>query len=193
MTSHVKPFRTLNNLEAQPRPSQIEFRNVSKLYGNVAAVRELSLSVARGEFLTILGPSGSGKTTTLMLLAGFDMPSSGDILVAGRSVAAVPSYRRDQGIVFQSYALFPHLSVAQNLAFPLEMRGVKAQDRSARVARFLERVHLKDFGDRMPSQLSGGQQAARCPCTCPYRGPANPVARRTPWRARPESPRTDAG
>jgi putative spermidine/putrescine transport system ATP-binding protein len=145
-------------LQKSPVPTQIEFRNVTKMYGQVAAVRDLSLSVERGEFLTILGPSGSGKTTTLMLLAGFEAPNQGDILIAGNSVAAVPSYRRDQGIVFQSYALFPHLTVRRNLEFPLEMRGVAAPERASRVERILARVHLKDFGDRMPSQLSGGQQ-----------------------------------
>lgn len=138
--------------------AQIEFRNVTKTYGSVVAIEGLSLSVGRGEFLTVLGPSGSGKTTALMLLAGFIAPTQGDILISGKSVAAVPSYRRDQGIVFQNYALFPHLSVRRNLEFPLEMRGLNARERSARIARMLERVHLKDFADRMPSQLSGGQQ-----------------------------------
>ncbi|WP_453965592.1 ABC transporter ATP-binding protein [Bradyrhizobium elkanii] len=128
------------------------------MYGAVAAVKDLSLTVRRGEFLTILGPSGSGKTTALMLLAGFVPPTKGDIVIAGRSVAAVPAYRRDQGIVFQSYALFPHLTVRRNLEFPLEMRGIKAAERVTQVDRMLERVHLGDFGDRMPSQLSGGQQ-----------------------------------
>ncbi|MER8703870.1 ABC transporter ATP-binding protein [Mesorhizobium sp. M1273] len=137
---------------------QIEFRSVTKTYGKTTAVRDLSLTVRRGEFLTILGPSGSGKTTTLMLLAGFEAPTAGDIFIAGRSVAAVPSYRRDQGIVFQNYALFPHLTVTRNLEFPLEMRGINAAERTTRVRRMLERVHLSDFGGRMPSQLSGGQQ-----------------------------------
>jgi len=146
---------TVSKLSAPP---QIEFRNVIKMYGGVAAVKELSLIVCRGEFLTILGPSGSGKTTALMLLAGFISPTKGDILVGGKSVASVPSYRRDQGIVFQSYALFPHLSVRRNLEFPLEMRGVKAAERADRVANLLARVHLDNFGDRLPSQLSGGQQ-----------------------------------
>ncbi|WP_275190915.1 ABC transporter ATP-binding protein [Bradyrhizobium sp. CSA112] len=136
----------------------MEICDVTKLYGTVAAVKDFSLTVRRGEFLTILGPSGSGKTTALMLLAGFVAPSKGDILISGRSVAAVPSYRRDQGIVFQNYALFPHLTVRRNLEFPLEMRGMKATERARRVDRMLVRVHLKDFGDRMPSQLSGGQQ-----------------------------------
>ncbi|UVO30452.1 ABC transporter ATP-binding protein [Bradyrhizobium arachidis] len=139
-------------------PAQIQFCNVTKSYGQIAAVKELSLSVRPGEFLTILGPSGSGKTTVLMLLAGFIAPTSGDILIAGKSVAAVPSYRRDQGIVFQSYALFPHLTVRRNLEFPLEMRGLNAAERTSRVEQMLDRVHLKDFGDRLPSQLSGGQQ-----------------------------------
>ncbi|MER9548394.1 ABC transporter ATP-binding protein [Mesorhizobium sp. M0322] len=128
------------------------------MYGTVPAVKDLTLTVRRGEFLTILGPSGSGKTTALMLLAGFVAPTHGDILIAGNSVAAVPSYRRDQGIVFQSYALFPHLTVRRNLEFPLEMRGIKATERAQRIDRMLERVHLKDFGGRIPSQLSGGQQ-----------------------------------
>ncbi|WP_247971100.1 ABC transporter ATP-binding protein [Bradyrhizobium sp. 195] len=140
------------------RPAQIEFCRVTKAYGPITAVEDLSLTVDRGEFVTILGPSGSGKTTTLMLLAGFEAPTEGDILVAGRSVASVPSYRRDQGIVFQSYALFPHLSVRRNLEFPLEMRGMNAAERAKRVERILNRVHLSEFGSRMPSQLSGGQQ-----------------------------------
>ncbi|WP_287187025.1 ABC transporter ATP-binding protein [Mesorhizobium sp.] len=138
--------------------AQIEFRGVTKRYGAIAAVKDFSLTVRRGEFLTILGPSGSGKTTALMLLAGFISPSEGDIFIVGNSVSAVPSYRRDQGIVFQNYALFPHLTVRRNLEFPLEMRGVKAPERSKRVDRMLERVHLKDYRERMPSQLSGGQQ-----------------------------------
>ncbi|PBB11878.1 polyamine ABC transporter ATP-binding protein [Mesorhizobium loti] len=145
-------------LEKHLVPAQIEFRRVTKMYGAVAAVQDLSLLVHRGEFLTILGPSGSGKTTALMLLAGFVAPTEGDILIGGNSVGSVPSYRRDQGIVFQSYALFPHLTVGRNLEFPLEMRGVKAAERASRVDRILERVHLKDFGGRMPSELSGGQQ-----------------------------------
>lgn len=160
MTLHVRNHVAGAEGEALEKSSvaQIEFRSVTKMYGTVAAVKDLSLTVRRGEFLTILGPSGSGKTTTLMLLAGFETPTEGDILIAGKSVAAVPSYRRDQGIVFQSYALFPHLNVRRNLEFPLEMRGMNAAERTTRVDRLLERVHLKDFGGRMPSQLSGGQQ-----------------------------------
>ncbi|MEZ2146757.1 ABC transporter ATP-binding protein [Bradyrhizobium sp. DN5] len=156
---HTKdPVLPLAESEKGFASAQIEFRDVTKMYGAIAAVKDLSLTVRSGEFLTILGPSGSGKSTALMLLAGFVAPTKGDILIAGRSVAAVPSYRRDQGIVFQSYALFPHLTVRRNLEFPLEMRGLKAAERAARVERMLDRVHLKEFGARMPSQLSGGQQ-----------------------------------
>ncbi|WP_433995603.1 ABC transporter ATP-binding protein [Bradyrhizobium genosp. SA-3] len=152
------PLAEAEALDKTTVSAQIEFCDVTKLYGAVAAVKNLSLTVRHGEFLTILGPSGSGKTTALMLLAGFVAPSKGDILISGKSVAAVPSYRRDQGIVFQNYALFPHLTVHRNLEFPLEMRGIKAAERATRVESMLERVHLKDFGNRMPSQLSGGQQ-----------------------------------
>ncbi|MBY3447082.1 ABC transporter ATP-binding protein [Rhizobium laguerreae] len=160
MNLNLKNYLSVKDraLEKTLAPAQIEFCNVTKMYGPIAAVKGMSLSVSRGEFLTILGPSGSGKTTALMLLAGFTAPSRGDILIAGKSVSDVPSYRRDQGIVFQSYALFPHLTVGRNLEFPLEMRGIKAAERAARVDRMLARVHLDDFGGRLPSQLSGGQQ-----------------------------------
>ncbi|TJV36701.1 MAG: ABC transporter ATP-binding protein, partial [Mesorhizobium sp.] len=162
MTLHLKsttlPMAKDEALKMSSAQAQIEFCNVTKMYGTVAAVKDLSLEVRCGEFLTILGPSGSGKTTALMLLAGFVEPTEGDILIGGKSVASVPSYRRDQGIVFQSYALFPHLTVRRNLEFPLEMRGVRAAERARHVDRMLERVHLKDYGGRMPSQLSGGQQ-----------------------------------
>ncbi|RWK79849.1 MAG: ABC transporter ATP-binding protein [Mesorhizobium sp.] len=153
-------LRTAENEEAEKSlvPAHIRFCSVTKMYGAVAAVKDFSLTIRHGEFLTILGPSGSGKTTALMLLAGFIAPTRGDILIGGNSVAAVPSYRRDQGIVFQSYALFPHLTVRSNLEFPLEMRGMKAAAMRPLVDRILERVHLKEFGGRMPSQLSGGQQ-----------------------------------
>ncbi len=141
-----------------PPPPQIEFTNVTKTYGTVTAVKDISFSVGRGEFVTILGPSGSGKTTTLMLLSGFETATSGDIRLAGQSITSVPSWRRDQGIVFQNYALFPHLTVRRNLEFPLEMRGIAAAERRRRVDRILERVHLSGYEDRVPRQLSGGQQ-----------------------------------
>ena len=122
------------------------------------AVRDLDLAVERGEFLTLLGPSGSGKTTTLMMLAGFERPTAGRILLDGRDIAGLPPHRRGIGVVFQSHALFPHMSVAENIAFPLEMRGVRKTERTARVRRALSLVRLEGYEERRPSQLSSGQQ-----------------------------------
>ncbi len=137
----------------------VRFLGVEKSYDGVTpVVRRLDLDIARGEFLTLLGPSGSGKTTTLMMLAGFEAPTAGRIEVEGRDVGRLPPHRRGIGVVFQSYALFPHMSVAENVAFPLEVRGVPRAERSARVARALEMVRLGGFGERRPAQLSGGQQ-----------------------------------
>ncbi len=139
----------------------VRFEQVRKEYAAGAAppaVRDLDLDVERGELLTLLGPSGSGKTTTLMMLAGFEQPSSGRILLEGRDIARLPPHRRGIGVVFQSYALFPHMSVAENVAFPLQVRGVSRTEREARVARALEMVRLQGYGGRRPAQLSGGQQ-----------------------------------
>jgi len=121
-------------------------------------VRELDLELRKGEFLTLLGPSGSGKTTCLMMLAGFEPPTAGDIRINGESVARLPPDKRGIGVVFQNYALFPHMSVGANLAFPLEVRGLDAQQRRERVGRALELVRLTGLEDRRPNQLSGGQQ-----------------------------------
>ncbi len=118
----------------------------------------LDLDIARGELLTLLGPSGSGKTTTLMLLAGFETPDSGRILLEGRDIARLPAHKRGIGVVFQSYALFPHMTVAENVAFPLEARRVPRGERAERVERALGMVRLQGYGDRRPAQLSGGQQ-----------------------------------
>ncbi|MBO1075089.1 ABC transporter ATP-binding protein [Roseomonas marmotae] len=139
----------------------VRFEGVRKAYGGAAggyAVQHLDLDVFRGELLTLLGPSGSGKTTTLMMLAGFEQPTEGRILLAGQDIARLPPHKRGIGVVFQSYALFPHMSVAENVAFPLEVRGVSRADRAARVARALSAVRLEGYGDRRPAQLSGGQQ-----------------------------------
>ncbi|MGG5809880.1 ABC transporter ATP-binding protein [Falsiroseomonas sp. CW058] len=144
----------------------LRFERVSKTYPVAArgalpagaALAALDLDVARGELLTLLGPSGSGKTTTLMLLAGFEVPDSGRILLEGRDIARLPAHRRGIGVVFQSYALFPHMTVAENVAFPLEARGVPRAERAARVARALEMVRLPGMAGRRPAQLSGGQQ-----------------------------------
>jgi putative spermidine/putrescine transport system ATP-binding protein len=141
----------------------VRFEAVRKEYPAAAAsarpaVRDLNLDVARGELLTLLGPSGSGKTTTLMMLAGFEQPTAGRILLEGRDISSTPPHRRGIGVVFQNYALFPHMSVAENVAFPLEARGVPKAERAARVAKALEMVRLSGFGARRPAQLSGGQQ-----------------------------------
>ncbi|MGE0847223.1 MAG: ABC transporter ATP-binding protein [Flavobacteriaceae bacterium] len=137
----------------------ITFSGVTKSYDGVTdVVKELDFEVARGEFLTLLGPSGSGKTTILMMLAGFEEPSRGEITFGGRRLNNVPAHKRNIGVVFQNYALFPHMSVAGNLSFPLEMQGVGRAEREGRVNAALDMVRLRQLGDRMPSQLSGGQQ-----------------------------------
>jgi spermidine/putrescine ABC transporter ATP-binding subunit len=137
---------------------EVRIDEVSRHYGSVRAVSEVSLTVAAGEFVSLLGPSGSGKTTLLMMLAGFEHPENGTIRVGGRDVTRVAPNKRDIAMVFQRYALFPHMTVAQNIAFPLEMRGVSKAERDARVARSLEMVKLSGYEKRRPSELSGGQQ-----------------------------------
>lgn len=138
--------------------SHLVLDNLSKRYGEHYAVRELSLSIAQGEFVSLLGPSGCGKTTTLQMIAGFVEPTSGSVRMDGRDLLAIPAARRGLGIVFQNYALFPHLSVVGNVAFGLEMRNVPKNDRASRVARVLDLVGLAGFAERYPAQLSGGQQ-----------------------------------
>lgn len=137
----------------------ISFEDVSKSYNQeTLVVRHLDLDVYRHEFLTLLGPSGSGKTTCLFMLAGFEKPSSGTIRIEGKSVESIPPHKREIGMVFQNYALFPHMSVAKNLSFPLEVRGIGVADRDEKVKRALALVRLEGLGDRKPSELSGGQQ-----------------------------------
>jgi putative spermidine/putrescine transport system ATP-binding protein len=138
----------------------IEFDRISKHYPGSAtpAVDSLTLAIEAGEFITLLGPSGSGKTTTLMLLAGFEAPSSGQIRLDGRPIHSLPPHQRDMGVVFQSYSLFPHMTVAQNVAFPLSVRKVDAAQTQARVAAVLDKVRLGHLAGRKPQQLSGGQQ-----------------------------------
>ncbi len=137
----------------------VVFENVDKSYdGGTKVVDDLNLTIAEGEFLTLLGPSGSGKTTTLMMLAGFEAPSRGTIWFRGAPLNKVPTYKRDFGIVFQNYALFPHMSVAENLAFPLRMRRESRSMIEERVNETLDMVKLGPLKDRMPGQLSGGQQ-----------------------------------
>jgi putative spermidine/putrescine transport system ATP-binding protein len=137
----------------------VRFVGVQKSYDGVQlVVRQLDLDIRRGEFLTLLGPSGSGKTTTLMMLAGFESPTAGEILLDGKPITSTPPHRRNFGMVFQNYALFPHLTVGQNVAYPLTVRKVTKSEQATRVAKALDMVRLKGLSDRFPPQLSGGQQ-----------------------------------
>jgi len=137
----------------------VRFVDVQKSYdGETLVVKNLNLDVAEGEFLTMLGPSGSGKTTCLMMLAGFEPATHGEIYLGKQSINNVPPHKRGIGMVFQNYALFPHMSVAENLSFPLEVRGLSRDEREQRVKRALGMVQLDEFGHRRPAQLSGGQQ-----------------------------------
>ncbi|MCL4765025.1 MAG: ABC transporter ATP-binding protein [Hyphomicrobiaceae bacterium] len=138
--------------------ASVEFSNVTKLYGGDAAVNNLNLSVREGEFLTLLGPSGCGKTTTLRMLAGFITPTGGRILVDGIDITRVPPEKRNLGMVFQNYVLFPHLNIGDNIAFGLRERRVPKDVRRRRVAELLDLVRLPGVEDRYPGQLSGGQQ-----------------------------------
>ena len=136
----------------------VRLERVTKRFGDLMAVRHLTLDIERGEFFTLLGPSGCGKTTTLRMIAGFEEPSEGRILLEGTDVAGLPAFKRPTNTVFQSYALFPHLSVEKNVAFGLERRGVSKADVRQRVGEELERVGLAAEARRKPRQLSGGQQ-----------------------------------
>ena len=137
----------------------VEFDRVQKSYdGENLVVKDLNLSMPKGEFLTMLGPSGSGKTTCLMMLAGFETATHGDIRLDGKPINNIPPHKRGIGMVFQNYALFPHMTVAENLAFPLEVRRIGKSDREAKVQRALDMVQMGEFGGRRPAQLSGGQQ-----------------------------------
>ena len=139
--------------------SFVKFETVDKSYdGETLVVKDLNLDIPKGEFLTMLGPSGSGKTTCLMMLAGFETPTSGEIYLDGDPISNIPPNKRGIGMVFQNYALFPHMTVKENLMFPLEVRKIPTDDISKKVKNALEMVELQDFGNRMPLQLSGGQQ-----------------------------------
>lgn len=146
-------------VEADVSAPLVAFSQVDKTYdGMTYVIRNLSFDIRQGEFLSLLGPSGSGKTTTLMMLAGFEIPSSGEIRLAGRRLNEQPPHRRDIGVVFQNYALFPHLTVAENISFPLSVRHISRAEQQDRVRRALDMIELPQLADRKPAQLSGGQQ-----------------------------------
>jgi putative spermidine/putrescine transport system ATP-binding protein len=136
----------------------VSFQHVSRIFGTVKAVDDVSLTIAEGEFFAMLGPSGSGKTTCLRLIAGFEQPSAGHIEIFGKTAEGLPPYKRDVNTVFQDYALFPHMSVGKNVAYGLLIRGVPLAERQRRANQALELVKLGGYTDRKPSQLSGGQR-----------------------------------
>ena len=139
--------------------SFVKFEKVDKSYdGEILVVKDLNVDIPKGEFLTMLGPSGSGKTTTLMMLAGFETPTNGEIYLDGEAISSIPPYKRGIGMVFQNYALFPHMTVSENLSFPLEVRKINKSEIKEKIEKALLMVELQDFGNRMPMQLSGGQQ-----------------------------------
>ncbi|ACP23110.1 polyamine ABC transporter, ATP-binding protein, putative (plasmid) [Sinorhizobium fredii NGR234] len=147
------------NPEPRINGDLVRFEGVEKTYDGVTIVVErLDLAIRRGEFLTMLGPSGSGKTTSLMMLAGFEMPTAGRIILDGKPIERLPPHQRNIGVVFQNYALFPNMTVAENVAFPLQMRKVEKADQKARVEAALDMVQMAKFAGRRPAQLSGGQQ-----------------------------------
>ena len=155
------PVATAGTAERGPARADalVRFVGVHKTYDGLnRVVDHLDLDIVRGEFLTLLGPSGSGKTTTLMMLAGFEAPTAGEILLDGRSIGKLPPHRREIGMVFQHYALFPHMTVAENVGFPLSVRRMAKTEIDERVARALAMVQLGALAERRPSQLSGGQQ-----------------------------------
>lgn len=152
-------YGEMNVVAAQQSDGFVVYDGVQKSYdGETLVVKDLNLSVAKGEFLTMLGPSGSGKTTCLMMLAGFETATSGEILLDGKPINSVPPHKRGIGMVFQNYALFPHMTVGENLSFPLEVRGMGKSEREKSVMRALDMVQMGAFVNRRPAQLSGGQQ-----------------------------------
>jgi len=148
-------------MTASTTGAAVRFEKVQKSYdGQNLVVKDLNLDVAPGEFLTMLGPSGSGKTTCLMMLAGFEPATHGEIFLNNQPINNVPPFKRGIGMVFQNYALFPHMSVAENLAFPLQIRKLSKAEQTSKVQRALDMVELGEFGNRRPAQLSGGARQA---------------------------------
>ncbi len=158
MSTAASPLSPSAARRVTVRGGAIEVHQLDKSYGPLKVVDDVSFDVAEGEFFALLGPSGSGKTTLLMTLAGFESPNAGRIAIDGRDVTWLPPNKRDIGMVFQKYALFPHLTVRDNVAFPLRMRGVPKEARHRKADEALDTVGLTDLGHRLPAQLSGGQQ-----------------------------------
>lgn len=150
-------------MKAKPAGSDVKTGGIAlhrlhKRYGSAMAVDDVSLSISAGEFISLLGPSGSGKTTTLMMIAGFELPDSGQVLLDDKDITRLPPHRRELGVIFQNYALFPHMTVAENIAYPLRMRRMAKAEVETRVGRVLNQVHLGALASRRPHQMSGGQQ-----------------------------------
>jgi len=154
----VKPARFASSIPTTEGRPVLEVRNVAKSFGDSIAVKDVSFEVYDGEFLFLIGPSGCGKTTTLRMIGGYETPTSGDIIIRGQSMIDVPLEKRNIGMVFQTYALFPHMTVRKNIEFGLRMRNVPRAERTRRVNEAMDLVELNDFADRHPLQLSGGQR-----------------------------------
>ncbi|PJG53654.1 polyamine ABC transporter ATP-binding protein [Bradyrhizobium forestalis] len=157
-TAMVSEKATAGVATSQSQRGSVSVNSLTKMFGPVKAVDDVSLSIEPGEFVALLGSSGSGKSTLLMMIAGFEVSSSGDIMLDGVRINDVPSHRRGFGMVFQSYALFPHMTIAENIAYPLRRRGLRGGDVEREVTKALKLVALDGYGARLPSQLSGGQQ-----------------------------------
>ena len=168
--------------------SDVSLESVVKSFDGVMAVDGISLEIPAGSFFALLGPSGCGKTTTLRMIGGFEEPDGGSILLGGKDVVGFPPHKRDVNTVFQSYALFPHLSIHENVAFGLRRKGIKARAAAARVAEILRRVGLEDFGARKPRQLSGRPAAAGRARAGARQRAAGAPPRRAARRSRSEAP-----
>jgi len=158
VTQAVNADATAATDQPMSQRGSVELTDVTKRFGSMIAVDRLNLQVQAGEFLSLLGPSGCGKTTTLRMLAGFEQPDEGFIRISGEFVQGIPPYKRDVNTVFQQYALFPHMSVAENVAYGLRQKGVSKQETATRVAEALDMVKMSKLAERKPRQMSGGQQ-----------------------------------
>ena len=170
----------------------IQLEGVRKEFGDFVAVDRANFSIDQGEFFAMLGPSGCGKTTTLKMIAGFEQPTTGRVLLNGEDVSRIPPYKRNVNTVFQQYALFPHMTVVDNVRFGPRAKKISKSEYEVSVTQMLEVVRLTAFANRKPSQLSGGQQRPRRPRPRPRQLPEHATARRTTRRSRPQAARSDA-